>query len=572
LIRWLLAMSPVSTDPTLRTLQPADFARCRHEAARSGRSLIAVLEEDSGLGEDEFIGSLGQALSYPVLGMQALPALAPAFNELPLTEAARHGCVPVRLADGSLAIVIGDPFALAAMAAIEERVREPWNWWLAHPKAIAAYLRRHEDLARALDGVESLGDGTDAGRPGTVAQLSLHSISNDESPIVKLVNSTLYDALKAGASDIHFETEPEGLVIKYRLDGVLSPAARPRGADTADQVLSRLKVMSELDIAERRIPQDGRFQLSFQDRPVDFRVSVMPSIHGEDAVLRVLDKRSLADQVRGLRLDLLGLDADTMRTIRALSAMPYGMLLVTGPTGSGKTTTLYAAVTEINTGQDKIITIEDPVEYQLPGVLQIPVNEKKGLSFARGLRSILRHDPDKILVGEVRDAETAQIAVQAALTGHLVLTTVHANSVFDVIGRIGTMGVDPFSFAAATNGIVAQRLVRMVCEHCARSKKPSRELIAASGLDPEAVRGFRFREGLGCGHCRGSGFRGRRAVAELLVLDEEIRELIARRESVRAIRQIAARNGTRVLREAAVDLVRQGVTTLQEINRVTALV
>ncbi|MDH4061307.1 MAG: GspE/PulE family protein, partial [Aquincola sp.] len=343
-------------------------------------------------------------------------------------------------------------------------------------------------------------------------------------------------------------------------------------SDLADQVLSRIKVMSELDIAERRIPQDGRFRLSFESRAVDFRVSVMPSIHGEDAVLRVLDKRSLADQVRGLRLDLLGLDANAIRTIRTLSAMPYGMLLVTGPTGSGKTTTLYAAVTEINTGEDKIITIEDPVEYQLPGVLQIPVNEKKGLTFARGLRSILRHDPDKILVGEVRDTETAQIAVQAALTGHLVLTTVHANSVFDVIGRVSTMGVDPFSFAAATNGIVAQRLVRMVCEHCAQRKKPPRDLLVASGLDPAAVRGFRFRQGVGCAHCRGSGYRGRRAVAELLVLDEEIRELISRRESVRAIRHVAVRNGTQMLREAAVDLVRQGLTTLQEINRVTALV
>ncbi|WP_298824614.1 GspE/PulE family protein [uncultured Piscinibacter sp.] len=566
-------MNPVVLTSSLPPLQPADFARGRDEAARSGRSLLEVLEEQAALDEDAFVRVLGQSLSYPVLGMQELRDLSPDFDELPLPEAAQRGCVPVRLAGGDLAIVIGDPFAVDTMAAIEERVREPWTWWLAHPKAIAAYLRRQEDLTRALDGVEALSEGGDeAHRAAGLAQLSLASINDDESPVVRLVHSTLYDALKSGASDIHFETDPEGLVIKYRLDGVLTPAARPRGAELADQVLSRIKVMSELDIAERRIPQDGRFQLSFQDRPVDFRVSVMPSIHGEDAVLRVLDKRSLADQVRGLRLDLLGLDADVMRSIRALSAMPYGMLLVTGPTGSGKTTTLYAAVTEINLGQDKIITIEDPVEYQLPGVLQIPVNEKKGLTFARGLRSILRHDPDKILVGEVRDAETAQIAVQAALTGHLVLTTVHANSVFDVIGRIGTMGVDSFSFAAATNGIVAQRLVRMVCEHCAQRKKPPRELLLASGLDPSAVRGFRFRQGLGCGHCRGSGYRGRRAVAELLVLDEEMRELIARRESVRAIRQLALGRGTRLMREAAVDLVRQGVTTLQEINRVTALV
>lgn len=565
-------MSEAPDSPAVQ-LRPADFARAREVAAQSHRALIDVLEEQCGLRGDDFVAALGHTLSYPVLKMHELRERPPAFEHLSLTEAVLHGCAPVRLRDGELAIVIGDPFDMASMAAIEDRVIEPWRWWLAHPAAIVDWLRQQESRARALDGIGRLPVPDGAALPGGGAvQLSLQSIQDDESPLVRLVHSTLYDALKSGASDIHFETEPDGLVVKYRLDGVLSVAARPRGADTAEQALSRIKVMAELDIAERRIPQDGRFQISFQDRPVDFRVSVMPSIHGEDAVLRVLDKRTLADQARGLRLDVLGLDADTMRSIRTLSAMPYGLLLVTGPTGSGKTTTLYAAVTEINDGQDKIITIEDPVEYQLPGVLQIPVNEKKGLSFARGLRSILRHDPDKILVGEVRDPETAQIAVQAALTGHLVLTTVHANSAFDVIGRIATMGVDPFSFAAATNGIVAQRLLRMVCPHCARRRKPPRELLQACGLDAEAVEGFRFREGRGCVQCRGSGYRGRRAVAEILVLDDELRELIAQRQSVRAIRQAALARGTRLLREAAIDLVRQGVTTLQEVNRVTTLV
>jgi general secretion pathway protein E len=359
--------------------------------------------------------------------------------------------------------------------------------------------------------------------------------------------------------------------VKYRVDGVLAAVAAPRGADFAEQVISRVKVMAELDIAERRVPQDGRFRIAVRGRAVDLRVSVMPSIHGEDAVLRVLDKQSLADEVRGLRLDRLGFDAEVVKATLALASLPYGMLLVTGPTGSGKTTTLYAAVTEINLGHDKIVTIEDPVEYQLPGVLQIPVNEKKGLTFARGLRSILRHDPDKILVGEVRDPDTAQIAVQAALTGHLVLTTIHANSVFDVIGRIGNMGVDAFSFASATNGILAQRLVRATCEHCAEPDSPPPELLRASGIEPEAAEGFVFRSGRGCGHCRGSGFRGRRAIAELLRLDEEIRELIARRESIREIRGAARRGGTRLLRESALDLVRRGETTLQEINRVTAV-
>jgi general secretion pathway protein E len=317
------------------------------------------------------------------------------------------------------------------------------------------------------------------------------------------------------------------------------------------------------------VPQDGRFKVSIKDREVDFRVSIMPSIFGEDAVLRILDKQQLADQVQGLRLDYLGFDAASMAVMRKLSNEPYGMVLVTGPTGSGKTTTLYAAITEINHGHDKIITIEDPVEYQLPGVLQIPVNEKKGLTFAKGLRSILRHDPDKILVGEIRDAETAQIAVQSALTGHLVFTTVHANNVFDVIGRFMHMGVDPYSFVSALNGIVAQRLLRVICTHCSAGCEPERQLLLDSGIDPAEAGSFVFKHGLGCGACRGSGFKGRKAIAEILHLNDEIRELIVAREPIRKIKDAARRNGTRYLRDAAVDLVRAGETSLQEINRVT---
>ncbi|MDO8439158.1 MAG: GspE/PulE family protein, partial [Telluria sp.] len=337
----------------------------------------------------------------------------------------------------------------------------------------------------------------------------------------------------------------------------------------AEQVMSRIKVMSELDIAERRIPQDGRFKIGVNGREVDCRVSIMPSIFGEDAVVRILDKKALSDQMKGLRLDYLGFDERNMAEVRRLSNEPYGMLLVTGPTGSGKTTTLYAAISEINHGQDKIITIEDPVEYQLPGVLQIPVNEKKGLTFARGLRSILRHDPDKIMVGEIRDAETAQIAVQSALTGHLVFTTVHANNVFDVIGRFAHMGVDPYMFVSALNGVLAQRLVRVNCTHCSTADSPSDQLIADSGLSAEQAQGFEFRSGRGCGHCRGTGFKGRRAIGEILRLNEEIRELIVAREPMRLIREAAQRQGTRFLRDGAIDLVRQGKSTLQEINRVT---
>jgi general secretion pathway protein E len=344
------------------------------------------------------------------------------------------------------------------------------------------------------------------------------------------------------------------------------------GEEVAAQVLSRIKVMSELDIAERRVPQDGRFKIGVRGRQVDCRVSIMPSIFGEDAVVRILDKQALSDQMQGLRLAHLGFDERSMAEILRLSNEPYGMVLVTGPTGSGKTTTLYAAISEINHGRDKIVTIEDPVEYQLAGVLQIPVNERKGLTFARGLRSILRHDPDKIMVGEIRDAETAQIAVQSALTGHLVFTTVHANNVFDVIGRFVHMGVDPYMFVSAMNGVLAQRLVRVTCSRCAAEVKPEAGLLQASGLTLEQVQDFAFRSGQGCGHCRGTGFKGRRAIGEILRLNDEIRELIVAREPIRHLRDAAVRGGTRFLRDAAVDLVRNGVTTLQEINRVTFVV
>ncbi|HQV09651.1 MAG TPA: GspE/PulE family protein, partial [Thauera sp.] len=350
---------------------------------------------------------------------------------------------------------------------------------------------------------------------GEVEDLSLQRITAGASPVVKLVNSTLYDALKQGASDIHLESQPGGLVIKYRIDGVLSRVGTVSAADLAEQAISRLKVMAELDIAERRVPQDGRFKAQAGGREIDFRVSIMPSIHGEDAVLRVLDKEHLSREMSGLSLEVLGFDAESRRVLRRLANEPYGMLLVTGPTGSGKTTTLYAVLGETNRGTDKVITIEDPVEYQLAGVLQIPVNEKKGLTFARGLRSILRHDPDRIMVGEIRDGETAEIAIQAALTGHLVYTTVHANNVFDVIGRFMHMGIDPYNLVAALNGVVAQRLVRINCPHCSEDVAPDPALVADSGLGD--VSAFRFRAGHGCGHCRGSGYRGRRAVAEVLL-------------------------------------------------------
>ena len=368
---------------------------------------------------------------------------------------------------------------------------------------------------------EQTGDAADAAADITVDETDLATLaedaaaiddlldSRDDAPVVRLINAILLQAVREGVSDVHIETEERRLVVRYRMDGVLSKVASAPGIEVAEQVISRIKVMAELDIAEKRIPQDGRFKISVRDREVDFRVSVMPSIFGEDAVLRILDKKALADQVTGLRLDNLGFDAASIAAMRRLSNEPYGMVLVTGPTGSGKTTTLYAALTEINSGLDKIVTIEDPVEYQVPGVLQIPVNERKGLTFAKGLRSILRHDPDKIMVGEIRDPETAQIAVQSALTGHLVFTTVHANNVFDVIGRFMHMGVDPYSFVSALNGIVAQRLLRVICTHCSAPWEPDEQLLRDSGLDAGALQNYAFRHGLGCGACRGRAARGR---------------------------------------------------------------
>ena len=549
-------------------ITPQALQEARRAAAGTSARLIEVLEESAGLPPDEFVAGLARTLHMEAAGMDVLHAMTPAFDRLPYTEALQRECVALRAADGALVLVFCDPFDDTLRPWLEERIDAPLRWRLAHRGDIAAYLARHEESMRAMDGMlpaaAAQADITEA-----TDDLSLKSISADTSPVVKLVHSTLYDALKSGASDIHLETGGDALVIKYRIDGVLVQVGSVSGLDTAEQVISRVKVMSELDISERRTPQDGRFRVSVRGRQIDFRVSVMPSIHGEDAVLRILDKQALTDQARGLRLDILGFEPGIMRVVRRLCAEPYGMFLVTGPTGSGKTTTLYAAVTEINHGQDKIITIEDPVEYQLPGVLQIPVNEKKGLTFARGLRSILRHDPDKIMVGEIRDPETAQIAVQAALTGHLVFTTVHANNVLDVLGRFTHMGIDPYSFVAALNGILAQRLVRLNCPHCTAAAQPDAELIAESMLPPAAVASADFRAGRGCGQCRGTGYKGRKAIAELLIFSDEIKELIAGRAPLRQVKEAAAAHGTIFLRDAAIELVRTGVTTLTEINRVT---
>ena len=550
-------------------LDAAALRAARAEGRRTGRDALEILQDVVALSPREFTAQLGRLLHFPVLSNEQLAALVPDFDLLPFAEASRHQVAAARRADGELVVVCADPLAAGRIEWAESRIASPFTWMLAHRDDLAVYLARHEDALRAIDGALA---PTGAGAAQVkLEDLSLASISEDTNPTVRLVNSTLYDALKAGASDIHVETRGDGLEIKYRIDGVLSSVGTVAGREQAQQMISRVKVMSELDIAETRVPQDGRLKVALRGREVDLRVSIMPSIFGEDAVLRILDKQSLADQVTGLSLQQLGFDEATVRGLRRLSREPYGMLLATGPTGSGKTTTLYAAITEINNGRDKIVTIEDPVEYQLPGVLQIPVNEKKGLTFARGLRSILRHDPDKIMVGEIRDPETAQIGVQAALTGHLVLTTVHANNVFDVIGRFVHMQVDPYSLVAALNGVLAQRLLRINCPECSAPVKPTEELLADSGLGASDAGAYRFRAGRGCGLCRGTGYKGRKAVGELLRVTPEIAELIIARAPARALRAAAAAAGTRFLRQVALDLVRSGETTLEEVNRVVAV-
>ena len=563
-----------SSTPIFNSAQNSlDAESIRAIQGKAASTLETIAQIANGFGDD-IAGYLQAAAGYfrmrPVT-MVEMRALKPDFELVPFIEAGKRLCVAFAEPAGELLLVTADPLDVRTRAWINARLRgraqQPVSWGIATAGDVRSYLAVMEKSVRAMDSV-GISDRVNTIDTSALS-ISIEDISSTESTIVRLVNSTIYDALRAGASDIHLETQPQGLNIKYRLDGVLAMIKRLDGSDLANQVLSRIKVISELDIAERRIPQDGRFKVLAEGREIDLRVSIMPNLFGEDAVLRVLDRYHLSGELQTLSLETLGFAEPAKEFVRRLSRLPYGLLLVTGPTGSGKTTTIYAAISEINTGLDKIVTIEDPVEYQLSGVLQIPVNEKKGLTFARGLRSILRHDPDKIMVGEIRDPETAQIAVQAALTGHQVFTTVHANNVFDVIGRFTNMGVDSYSFVSALNGILAQRLVRINCPMCVTADTPATELIARSGLGAADLSGFDFQHGLGCAHCRGSGFKGRHAIAETLSLNDTLRDLMVERAAISRIKHAARQNGLRTLRDAAVALVAAGMTTLEEINRVT---
>ena len=492
------------------------------------------------------------------------------FRTIPIETMIHYEFLPMTSDGEVLRVVMADPSDVVSLNELELALARPVDVTVSPRKRIADILEKSESTQRVLD------EATEGFSMQIVQEdedgegvLSIDRITADQSPIIRLVDTILFNAIQRRASDIHIETQDREVVVKYRIDGVLYQAMKSIDKRHHSTIISRIKVMSELDIAEKRIPQDGRFKVRFSGRTIDFRVSIMPTVHGEDAVIRILDKESSSTEFRTLNLDVLGLEDDTKRQVRKFINEPYGMVLVTGPTGSGKTTTLYACLSEIVSSEDKIVTIEDPVEYQLKGITQIPVNEKKGLTFARGLRSILRHDPDKVMVGEIRDEETAQIAVQSALTGHLVFTTVHANNVVDVIGRFLNMNVDLYNFVAALNCVLAQRLVRRICLHCKRPAVVSDTLLEDSGLDADRYRDFTFFEGGGCIECNGTGYRGRLAIAELLNLSDNIRELILDRRSAAEIKRAAKAEGMRFLRESALQKVFAGETSLRDVNKVT---
>jgi type IV pilus assembly protein PilB len=522
-------------------------------------------------GETARAKRVAEQYGFPYVDLEHFQIDHDLFRNVPLELMIRYQFLPEKRENGHIAVVVGDPTDVLKLDELELLLGAPLRVKVASPAAIRDKLQKSESTQRVLDEategfrMQLVGDDEDGEET-----LTIDSITQQESsPIIKLVDSIVFNAIQRRASDIHIETRDNEVVVKYRIDGVLYEALDPIDKRHHSTIISRIKVMSELDIAEKRVPQDGRFKLRITGRTIDFRVSIVPTAHGEDSVIRILDKESMNSEFKNLRLDVLGFDSDMLVKFRKFIKEPYGMVLVTGPTGSGKTTTLYAALSEIQSSEDKIITIEDPVEYQLRGITQIPVNEKKGLTFARGLRAILRHDPDKIMVGEIRDEETAAIAVQSALTGHLVFTTVHANNVVDVLGRFLNMKVDLYNFVSALNCVLAQRLVRRICSECKHEVTYPDAFLVESGLDPRDYRGKTFWEGTGCIDCNGTGFHGRAAISELLDLSDRIRGMILDRRPASEIKKAAKEEGMNFLRESALLKVKEGSTTLREINKVT---
>ncbi|MGA8100841.1 MAG: GspE/PulE family protein [Candidatus Acidiferrales bacterium] len=522
-------------------------------------------------GEIERTRRLAERYHFPFLDLRDQRIDPELFRVIPAELMFRFNFVPLEAHDNSLVVAVSDPSQFLMTDELSLLLGKKLSIRVAIASQIGDLLKRTEQSQRVLDEATEGFTLQVVREDDNEENISMAGLTADSgvSPVVRLVDTVIFTSLERRASDIHIETRSNEVCVKYRIDGVLQFAMQPLAKEWHSTILSRIKVMSELDIAERRVPQDGRFRVRYKGRFVDFRVSIMPSVHGEDAVLRVLDKETLSEKFRNLTLDVVGFSEEELHRIRRYIREPYGMILVTGPTGSGKTTTLYAAINEIKSDEDKIITIEDPVEYQVRGITQIPVNEKKGLTFARGLRSILRHDPDKIMVGEIRDHETAQIAIQSALTGHLVFTTVHANNVVDVIGRFVNMDVEPYNFVSALNCILAQRLVRMICESCKQPIHYPPDVLQEAGLDPAVWSSIPLYEGAGCLECSGSGYRGRTAICELLDLTDRIREMIIDRRPTSEIKRVAKDEGMVFLRESGLAKIRAGVTTLREINKVT---
>lgn len=541
--------------------------------ARLGGSTTALgptLVEDGTISETQLAQALAAQFGLPYDALTGFRVDSEFYHTISVKLMRRHPFVPLKDEAGILTIAISDPQNLLALDELEILLNRPLHYVVSSKNAIQAALERSEGSSQALRELEAeyrsvLVKEDERGEE----VLTVDHFGEDQSPVVKLLDTIMLSAMQRRASDIHIEATDRATTVKFRVDGILVSAMDPLDVKLHPPLVSRLKVMSDLDIAERRVPQDGSFRMRLDRKTVDFRVSILPSVFGESVVIRILDREAITTGVSTLRLDRLGFNPEDLKRFRRAITRPYGMVLVTGPTGSGKTTTLYAAISEMNIQEDKLITIEDPVEYQLPGVVQIPVNEKKGLTFARGLRSILRHDPDKIMVGEIRDAETAQIAIQSALTGHLVLTTVHANNVFDVIGRFASMGIDSYNFLAALTCVLAQRLIRVICPDCRHQVALDQALAEESGLDYDEFKTSPFYEGKGCSECHDTGYRGRKCITEFLDLTDEIKEMILADRALSEIRYRAVTDGMITLRQSAVKKVLAGETTLREINRVT---
>ena len=551
-------------------IAPAEIDLVLEHQQQNSKRFGAVGVEVGLFSEAELAQALATQFQYDYIDLSEAILNAELIATLPSDIPIKYHLIPLERKDTALVVAIADPTNVTALDQLELQLGLTLELKIAAKGQIERLIERGAGSQRVLreaseDFKLQLVKETDKGDE----VLSIDKLTADTSPIIRLIDSTLFDALKKRASDIHIEATADGVVIKYRVDGVLFQATETIDSRFQSPIISRIKVMSELDISERRIPQDGRFKVHLGDKSIDFRVSIMPTSFGEDAVIRILDKESIAADMHGLTFEALGFSTREMQRMRSRIREPYGMVLVTGPTGSGKTTTLYAALSEINSVEEKIVTIEDPVEYQVKGVVQVPVNEKKGLTFARGLRSILRHDPDKIMVGEIRDPETAQIAVQSALTGHLVFTTVHANNVFDVLGRFLHMGIDPYSFVSCLNCVLAQRLVRKLCKHCKEPISHDPELLKSYGLKAERCADANFHDAPGCKECNGLGYSGRSAIVELLEMNDVMREMIAGKASVSELKKQAHADGTIFLRKAALEKVLRGETTFREIDRVT---